>query len=147
MIRFIIKIFLAGALLIIVSCSESVLTSPDITVSEAWVRMPPKGRDIAAGYLVLNNSGSKDTLLSVSSPIAHTVEVHQHLMADGMMQMQEVSELAIPANGEVVFKSGGYHLMMFGVTDVELGQEAELVFVFEKSGTKTVTATIRSQVK
>ncbi|MBN4047939.1 copper chaperone PCu(A)C, partial [Oceanicaulis sp. AH-315-P02] len=102
---------------------------------------------IAAGYLVLNNSGSKDTLLSVSSPIAHTVEVHQHLMADGMMQMQEVSELAIPANGEVVFKSGGYHLMMFGVTDVELGQEAELVFVFEKSGTKTVTATIRSQVK
>ncbi|MBL4617729.1 MAG: copper chaperone PCu(A)C [Robiginitomaculum sp.] len=131
----------------IVSCSEPVATSPDITVSEAWVRIPPKGRDIAAGYFVLNNSGSKDVLLSVSSPVAHTVEIHQHIMADGMMQMQEVPKLAIPAGGEIVFTSGGYHLMMFGVTDIQLGQEVELIFVFEKSGTKSFLATIRTQAK
>jgi len=147
MIKLIVTTSIIGLMLVLVSCSEPVLTPPDITVSEAWVRMPPNGRDIAAGYLVLNNSGSKDVLLSVSSPIAHTVEIHQHIMDDGMMQMQEVSQLPIPANGEVVFKSGGYHLMMFGVTDVELGQEAELVFVFEKSGTKSFFATIRSQAK
>jgi hypothetical protein len=144
-IRFIIKTFLAGLLLITVSCSEPVLTSPDIAVSKAWVRIPPKGRDIAAGYFVLNNSGSKDVLLSVSSSIAYTVEIHQHIEADGMMQMQEVPQLPIPAGGEIVFKSGGYHLMMFGVTDVELGQKIELVFVFKESGTKIFYTIARSR--
>ncbi|MGZ6313288.1 MAG: copper chaperone PCu(A)C, partial [Candidatus Limnocylindrales bacterium] len=70
-----------------------------VTVSEAWAR-PAAGLDQPdAAYLVISNrSGQADALLSVSSPDASSVEMHESGMdSSGMMAMRPVARIEVPA--------------------------------------------------
>lgn len=94
---------LAGAL-VLAGCSDS--SSADLTVSGAYIPQPVSA-DMAAGYLVIANSGdAKDELTSVTSGDG---DVTMHETTGGAME--EVSRLAVPAHGQLVFKSGANHLM------------------------------------
>ena len=54
------------------------------TLSGAWVR-PPQGMDLpGAGYLVITGGSQADALLSASSPVAGSVEIHETSTAKGM---------------------------------------------------------------
>ncbi|MDA7949417.1 MAG: copper chaperone PCu(A)C [Hyphomicrobiaceae bacterium] len=107
----------------------------DITVESPWVRTTIPNRP-AAGYMTVRNSGnSADAILSASSPVADKVELHTHLMENGVMKMRAVEKVAIPAKGSAEFKSGGLHLMIFGVkTPLKDGDDLPLTVVFEKAG-------------
>lgn len=131
--------------LIISACSPPMVTEPDISISGAWVRLPPAGRDITGGYFVIENTGAADVLLSVSSPTAGSIEMHHHVQEDGMMQMREVPRIEVPANGPLVFQPGGYHLMMFGVSGLQQGQQINLLLDFEKSGQQSTIAIVGKQ--
>ena len=64
-----------------------------------------------------------------------------------MMGMREIEALAVPAGETVELVPGGYHLMLIDLaTDLEVGQEFELVLEFEHAGTRTVTVTVRDDV-
>ena len=64
-----------------------------------------------------------------------------------MMGMREIPELAIPAGETVELVPGGHHLMLIDLaTDLEVGQEFELVLEFEHAGMRTVTVTVRDDV-
>lgn len=94
---------LAGALAL-AGCSDS--PSADLTVSGAYIPQPVSA-DMAAGYLTIANSGdAKDELTSVTSADG---EVTMHETNGGAME--QVTRLAVPAHGQLVFKSGANHLM------------------------------------
>ena len=84
-----------------------------IRVEHPWSRATPGGAKVAAGYLTLKNSGeSPDRLVSVTTDIAGSAEVHEMKMVDGVMQMRPVPEgVTVPAGGEVALKPGASHLM------------------------------------
>jgi copper(I)-binding protein len=63
---------------------------------------------MAAGYLVVvNKSDSSDDLVSATSDIAEGVTIHE----TSGQTMKRADHLEIPANGQLVLKSGGTHLM------------------------------------
>lgn len=77
-----------------------------ITVARAYMPQPVLD-DMAAGFLtIVNDSGTKDELTSVTSDVG---EVTVHETVGGAME--EVARLSVPAHGQLVFKSGGTHLM------------------------------------
>ena len=85
----------------------------EITVEGAWVRMPPPVADTAAAYLVLNNSGEVDVnITSVESAAAGKPEFHSMDMHDGMMHMQKMEKVVVPAHGKLEFVPGADHLML-----------------------------------
>jgi copper(I)-binding protein len=85
----------------------------EITVEGAWVRMPPPVADTAAAYLVLNNSGETDVnITSVESAAAGKPEFHSMDMNDGMMHMQKMEKVVVPAHGKIEFAPGADHLML-----------------------------------
>jgi len=134
-------LILAGVLtLSLVACSPTL--APELTFSQGWVRVPPGGRDITAGYVLITNQGGKDTLVSASSPSAEYIEMHENIEEDGMMEMRQVKQVRIPAKAQIAFEPGGYHLMMFGVENLIEGQEIDLILQFQKSGTRTVHAKV-----
>ncbi|MFI5677053.1 copper chaperone PCu(A)C [Streptomyces cellulosae] len=99
---------LAGAALLLVGCgSDSGSASGSgITVSGAYMPQPVSD-DMAAGYLTItNDSDTKDELTSVTSSAG---EVTMHETVGGAMR--ELTEFPVPAHGQLVFKSGGNHLM------------------------------------
>jgi len=107
-----IKYLLSVALLL---CMPT-LASAEITVEGAWVRMPPPVADTAAGYLILNNSGDADiNIISVESAAAAHPEFHSMSMHEGMMHMQRMESVVVPAHGKLEFSPGGNHLMLKGL--------------------------------
>lgn len=124
----------------------SVSTTSGISVSDAWVRNPPISNQPDAAYLVIQNNGAADKLLSVTSDIAQTIELHESMESGGMMQMSPVPNIPIPANGKVELKPGSFHLMLINLTrPLKTGDKVQLSLNFEKAGKISVTADVREQ--
>jgi hypothetical protein len=103
------KILLTGFIVLNVFAS-------DITVQDAYVRAVPPNLPNSASFMKIVNSGNKTVfLLSANSNIAKNIELHEHTMSNGMMKMQQVKNIEIPANSTVELKPGGLHVMLLGL--------------------------------
>lgn len=105
-----------------------------LSLENPRVRVTIPGRP-AAGYVTIGNSGEADALVSARSPRAERIELHTHLMEDGVMKMREVEKVNVPARGIAEFKPGGFHLMIFGLdSGVKPGDSLSLTLTFDKAG-------------
>jgi copper(I)-binding protein len=86
-----------------------------LMVHEAWSPPVMQGRSAGVAYLTLHNPTSEDIILSeLSSPQAGRVELHTHTLSeDGIMRMEKLDSLTVPAHSEIEMKPGGLHLMLF----------------------------------
>ncbi|TPQ16612.1 copper chaperone PCu(A)C [Streptomyces sporangiiformans] len=79
----------------------------DLSVRSAYIPQPVTDA-MAAGYLVVvNKSDSSDDLVSATSDIAEDVTIHE----TSGQTMKRADRLEVPANGQLVLKTGGTHLM------------------------------------
>ncbi len=120
--------------------------SPSIVVSEAWVRQPPPSAAVAGAYLTLRNDGSApDRLVSVTTPAAGRVEIHEMQMADGMMRMRELADgLVLPAGSATALAPGGNHLMLIDPQQpLEPGTTIDATLTFERAQPLDVVFDVR----
>ena len=118
-----------------------------ILAEGAWIRATMDTATPGGAYLTLTNtSAADDALVSVTSPAAATVELHETMAGDsGMMGMRPVGRLDLPAGAVVTLEPGGYHLMLIGlVAPLAEGATVDLVFTFEHAPVQTVTAQVVS---
>lgn len=139
-------------LLLPVACSgggdaETDVTTTDITVTDAWVRESPMVERAGAAYMVIQNGGSaEDRLLAATTNAAATVELHESKEMNGMMTMEPVEAIVIPAGGQAELKPGGLHVMLIDLqAPLAAGDEVSLTLRFERAGEMTVTAVVREQ--
>ena len=111
-------------------------------VEAAWTRPAAQGQT-GAGFMVLRNPDAKpDALVSVASPVARTVQIHQSSMSGGMASMKPVTRVELPAGGAVTFAPGGYHLMLMGLSKaVKVGDAVPATLIFA-SGAKVQTTLV-----
>ena len=123
-----------------------------ILVEKPWVRraavMPdakPGAPSNAAGYAILRNRGTApDALLAASSDVSERVEVHESRNMSGMMMMEKVDKVALPAGARVELKPGSYHLMLIGLKrPLTPGQTVDITFEFERAGKIKTRAEVR----
>ena len=107
-------------------------------VTSGWVRTPPAGRDVTAGYLTLLAEGEDDQLVGASSPIAARVEIHTMEDDGEVMRMRQVEAIDLPAGEPVALRPGGDHLMIFGVDTAALDGEMEITLEFASGAQTTV---------
>lgn len=116
-------------------------------IDHPWSREMPPVAPTAAAYFVVHNKGSEaDRLLSVSTPVAGKAELHEHVHADGVMKMQQVQDVVIPAGGEVKFEPMGYHVMLFNLKQqAKDGERFPLTLNFEKAGKVDVEVAVQKE--
>ena len=119
-------------------------TGTSVTVEDPWVRSNPNG--MGAAYMVLTVPEADELVAaSVDPSIAGTVEVHEVVMQDGMMRMQEVAGIPLPAGEPVALEPGGYHIMLMDMpTVLEAGTEVDVTLRLASGEELTVTATVRA---
>ncbi|MFP6863033.1 copper chaperone PCu(A)C [Pseudomonas sp.] len=117
----------------------------ELHIAHPWSREMPPVAPTAAAYFVVHNKGAEaDRLLSVSTPHAGKAELHEHMHADGVMKMQQVENVAIPAGGEVKFEPMGYHVMMFNLKQqAKDGERFPLTLTFENAGKVDVEVAVQ----
>ena len=105
-------------------------------VTGATVRLAAVAGRPAAGYLTLRGGDAPDTLTGVASPLASRIELHASSMAGGVMRMDALPAVLVPAGGSVVFAPGGNHLMIFGLRgDLKAGATVPLTLHFKTGAT------------
>ena len=112
------------------------VTVGSLTAENAVARPPLGGQTTGVGYLVIRNAGdTADRLVAATSVAAGSIELHAHTMAGGVMRMERVEGVDIPAHGEAVFAPKGLHLMLFDFAPA--GATAPVTLRFEMTGEMT----------
>ena len=120
-----------------------------LAIVHPWsMELPPNAPTVAAYFVIKNGGADADRLLSVDSPIAGTAQLHEHVHQDGLMKMQQVDTVSIPANGTVTFAPMAYHVMLLDLKDrskLTTGQRFPLSLHFEKAGDVTVEVEVQKE--
>jgi copper(I)-binding protein len=107
-----------------------------LTVHDPSAKQSPKGADVGAAFMVIENKGAADRLVAATAENADHVEIHEMSMTDGVMKMREMpGGLDIPAGGKVELKPGSYHLMLMGLKQpIAAGATIKGTLTFEHAG-------------
>ncbi|MBC3952747.1 copper chaperone PCu(A)C [Pseudomonas folii] len=121
----------------------------ELNIAAPWsMELPPNAPNVAAYFVIHNNGQNADRLLSADTPIAGTAQLHEHVHANGLMKMQQVPNVEVPAGGDAVFAPMGYHVMLLDLKDkaaLTEGKTFPLTLHFEKSGEVTVEVEVLKQ--
>lgn len=113
-----------------------------VEVRDAWARATPGKADIGAAYLTLQ-SPVGDRLTGLSTPVAGIAQLHTMTMEGGVMKMNRVAALDLPAGQKIKLEPGAMHIMLIGLTDrLRPGQSFPLTLTFEKAGQREVTVSV-----
>ena len=144
------RILLCVALLAATSSISAAADYPvgEIVVGTPWTRAVGAAAPTAAGYMTFRNEGSApDRLLSASTPMARTVELHEATLTDGIMRMRpRPAGIVLPPSETVRLEPGGLHAMLVGPTVAYLrGTRVPLTLRFERSGEVTVDLVVEAR--
>lgn len=127
---------LAGALFAVHPAAAGDTRVGDLVIAKAWSRATVGTVRPAVGYLTISNAGAvADRLVAAASPVAARVELHRSVMKGGMMRMEPVDGIDVPAGGRATLAPGGYHLMLVGLKKaLKEGMRVPLTLTFAKAG-------------
>lgn len=124
-------------------------TKGQLTVAQPWsMALPPNAPTVAAYFVITNSGADTDSLEAVDSPIAGAAQLHEHINQNGLMKMQHVETVNIPAGGAVTFAPMAYHVMLLDLKDRTRlidGQTFPLTLHFQKAGDLTVDVVVLKQ--
>jgi copper(I)-binding protein len=119
----------------------------ELHIDHPWSReMPPTAPTSAVYFIIHNKGASADRLLSVDTPVAGKAEMHEHIDQNGLMKMQQVQFVTVPAGGEATFAPMAYHVMLFNLKQQgKDGERFPLTLHFEKAGEVTVQVAVQKE--
>lgn len=110
---------------------------PSVEIIKPWVRLLP-GKMSTGAFMEIKNQTDKDLyLVKALSPIAKIVELHDHIKVDGVMKMQAVEKILIPAKSSTFLKKGSLHVMLIDLTS-ELKKDSTINLQLELSDGSSV---------
>ena len=137
----------ATAVLFAAVATPALAQDASIQIEQPWARATPGGATSGAVYMTIDNkSNAADRLTGAASDAAKASQIHEMKVAGGVMKMREIAGgLAIPANGAVALKPGGYHVMLIGLKKpLKAGETVQLTLTFEKAGKVAVSAPVKA---
>jgi copper(I)-binding protein len=116
----------------------------EVTITNATVRLLPPGVPNTAAYFSIQNSSDTDQILiGASAELATKAEIHNHILVDDMMRMQQQSEVVIKPGETVQFAPGGLHIMLFGLKQPLLeGQSVAISLQTQDGESIIITANV-----
>ena len=117
----------------------------ELKVNDVVLKLSPVDTNPSALYFTVHGGTQDVTLLRVSSPSVLRAEMHDSGVdtKTGMMAMDKIDRIEVPAEGKVEFKRGGKHVMLWGVNLIARRLEKiETEFVFSDGSRIQVTAPI-----
>ncbi|MFO1059329.1 MAG: copper chaperone PCu(A)C [Dongiaceae bacterium] len=125
-----------AAILLVVLTSAAAAAAPPPRVEAAWSRATPGAAAPGAAYAtIVNDSGTADRLVAVTSPVAARAQLHVSVVEGGLATMRPVTVVDLAPGARLELKPGGLHVMLTGLRQpLRQGERFPLVFTFEKAG-------------
>ncbi len=119
--------------------------SSQVLFKNGWIKQLPPVVPMRAGYMSIeNNSEQQLEIIAFQSDAFERVEMHETLMQDGIMKMQEQESFILPARSRVELNPGGKHLMLISPKQaMQLGDDINLVVTFSDNSTQAIQLEVR----
>jgi copper(I)-binding protein len=119
----------------------------NLIVAQPWSPPTPPVASVGAVYFSITNGGPKaDLLLSVNSPIARVIEIHESREVQGSVRMREVPSVECPPGTTVKISPGGLHVMLLGLTrPLTAGMTFPAELHFRDAGVVTIQVVVAAR--
>lgn len=115
-----------------------------IVIKDAWMRPAPETFNTAFYCTILNNGNYADTLYKASSDISDEVEIHETYKKGEMIGMRPVENLVVAPHDSIIFKPGGYHIMLMNLKrNAEIKHKNNILLFFKVAGKVKVEVKVR----
>lgn len=115
--------------------------SDSLRVEGAFASAPPVGGDAAMYFTVHNPAGSPDTLVHINTIDAAGASYHRSVVDGGLVRMQSMEVLEIPASDSLVLRPGGTHVMLTGLKR-RPGDTVQVSLTFAHAGNRLLAVPI-----
>ena len=111
----------------------------------ATVRLPAVPGRPASGYFQLRIRGDRGALVSVTSPQAGRIEMHETMNMANMTSMHALAAVPVRDGETLSFTPGGRHLMLYDLgPPASAGGRIDLVLHFQRGDPITLSAALVS---
>ncbi|MCL2657212.1 MAG: copper chaperone PCu(A)C [Betaproteobacteria bacterium] len=125
---------------------STIAVAADLKVDAPWTRSTLPTQKAAGAFMTLT-SAQDAVLVGASSPLAEKAEIHEMKTEGGVMKMSPVANLPLPAGKAVELKSGGNHIMLWGLKQqLKAGEKLPLELQIE-SGGKRETVKVEAEIR
>ena len=88
----------------------------ELEIIDGYVRGLPPGQPVTAAFMRIKNPDAAAVeIVAASTDVAERAEFHAHRHRNGMMSMEKVDSISIPAGQEFVLAPGQHHLMLINL--------------------------------
>lgn len=130
----------AAASLTLAGCGDNKIAAPrPLNVVSGHIVMGATPDRPAVGYFRVQGGPRPVELVAVTADLAQRVEMHETVREDGVTTMKPLERALVPAKGELVFKQGGKHLMIWHINPaaVRMGK-LTMAFVFTNNNNERI---------
>ena len=121
--------------------------SAQTKVDDAWVRATVPTQTASGAFMTVT-ADSDSKLLSVATPIAKDVQIHEMSMQNDVMRMGPVNSVDLPAGKAVKLDPNGYHVMLMGLTgQLKEGESVPLTLTVENAKGEKETVEVKASVR
>lgn len=121
--------------------------SAQTKVDDAWVRATVPTQSASGAFMTLT-ADSDSKLLSVATPVAKDVQIHEMSMKNDVMRMGPVNSVDLPAGKAVKLDPNGYHVMLMGLTgQLKEGESVPLTLTVENAKGEKETVEVKASVR
>jgi len=130
---------LAATALTLSACGENLGKGQPLNVVSGHIVMGATDDRPAVGYFRVQGGPQPVELVAVTADLAQRVEMHESTRENGMMTMKPLARAEVPAKGELVFKQGGKHLMIWGINGAAVrAGKLPMAFVFTNNANERI---------
>ncbi|HEX9894615.1 MAG TPA: copper chaperone PCu(A)C [Gemmatimonadales bacterium] len=109
-----------------------------LRVSGGFSYATPGSEETALYFTVHNPTGKPDTLVRVITPDSAAVTYHRSVTDGGLVRMEPLGLLSVPADDSLVLAPGGIHLMLLSAKRRSPGDTIHLSLAFARAGTRAL---------
>ena len=133
-------------LVILTSCLFATSAQADtVKIENAWVRATAPGQKVAGGFMDLTADADM-TLVGGSSPVSKSVELHFMRMDNGVMEMRQMKEIALPKDKTVRLEPGDLHVMFIGLkSQIKPGQKVPITLIVKGTDGKEQKLNVQAE--
>ena len=132
---------------VIVGMLFAVSAAAQVVVSKPWVRGTVPGQKATGAFMEISSTEPVE-LVSIASPAAGLVEIHEMVHEGTVMKMRAVPKLEVPAGRKIEMKPGGYHVMMMELAKpLKKGDTVPLKLTFQGKDRKLLTVDVKAEVR
>lgn len=118
-----------------------------VKVDNAWVRATAPGQKVAGGFMNLTADADM-TLVGGESPVSKTFELHFMRMENGVMEMREMKEIALPKGKTITLEPGNLHVMFIGLKQqIKPGQKVPMTLRVKGADGKETKIAVEAEAR